>query len=721
MTRSNGKTTAISTNWIIEVFDWDDEYPSGGGGSGSASGFSRDTSSIASFSGDEPAATQYGFLDIDILTTLTQLNTVDALASLATFGSSNASDLKSVFEGGSNVSSGVTSIDFARSKTGIDTKCSITVVGPLPSHTRSGNWIIVSSLESKSEGDSILLPRFIGQIQQIDTQYTVLSNGAIVLRNSIIASEWSHFLTTPIVWDLRSRAGFSDSQKLELSSFVNAIGADSKGIIEQFVDVTYTILNPYTAAKTYLSLIGLANSASFNGGPDSPENNELYKTASTFPAVPDKLLRRMGFPNTVTSTDAFATGFVQIIAGRQEEANPSMVDGWDGFFRSSGLDGDLGFSALSEAMDVDSSNSISLSSYVNSFNDFKGDGENQPYSAEFATIFQAGRGMSIWSAIQSECDPSLNEFYTDMYYDVNEDNQIRARPVLVVKGKSFRTKAAEAACFDNATEPTEVPEASPTGTAFVDTVSGSKDPLGSLTSIIAIPTLSLPVTKPAYGSPAYQTWNRYEDLPRIQVDSSLITGLQLSNSCVVSPNLFFVTVTGDALNQVSSQEVAAKSMFAQRHNAEALRFGSITRNVSSSYLFSGGNSAAKQWFETIANLNRVWDGYTYRMASGTLSLKDPGIPFSVGFNMQFSIPNKASKDGTASSTDFVVHIEAISTSFQILPDGQKVTSTNIGFSHMMQVVEGDSIELEFCPMSTWGDMWHNNKLSDVRGGGGIGW
>jgi len=717
MTRSNGKTTAISTNWIIEVFDWDDEYPSGGGETALSSGFSLD--SIASFPGDEPATTQYGFLDTDILTTLTKKSAIKAVSQFMPPSNRDSADLSAVFEGGQNVSSGVTGLEFSRSKSGIDAKCHITVVGPLPSHTRSGNWIIVSSLEVRQSGESFVLPRFIGQIQQIDTEYTVLQNGAIVLRNSIVASEWSHFLTTPVVWDLRTRMGLMDSGAVEMSTFLSSMSGTASDVAP-FLDVAFTNVNPYQAAKQFLILLGLANSSSFGEDSGSGPQNELYKTSSTMPAVPDKLLRRMGFDESVKSSNAFVTGFVQVLAGRQESPIPEMIDGWDGFFRSSGATDSLNVGAL-VTTDI-GDDSISLNNYINSFTDFEGDGENQPSQPDFTSIIQASRGGSVWSAIQSWCDPSLNEFYTDMYYDVNESGQIRARPVLVVRGKSFRTKAAEAACFDNDTEPTETPEKSPTGTAFIEDLNSGIDPLASLTSLIpsALPD-SVTFTKPAYGSPSYQTWNRYEDLPRIQVDSSLITGISLSNSCVVSPNLFFVNVTGAALNHVASIETAAQSMFAKRHNSEALRFGSITRNVSSSFVFTEGDSSAMGWFETIANLNRVWDGYTYRMASGTLRLKDPGIPFSIGFNVQFSIPNKADKDGKASSTDFVVHIETISTSFQILPDGQKVTSTNIGFSHMMQVTEDDAIELEFCPMSTWGDMWHNNKLSDVRGGGGIGW
>jgi hypothetical protein len=96
------------------------------------------------------------------------------------------------------------------------------------------------------------------------------------------------------------------------------------------------------------------------------------------------------------------------------------------------------------------------------------------------------------------------------------------------------------------------------------------------------------------------------------------------------------------------------------------------------------------------------------MASGSMRLKDPGIPLSVGFNLQFDISNKAG------NTSFVVHIDSVSTTFQMMPDGQKITTTEISFSRMMQTQSAGSVDLKFCPAGTWGDMWHNNKLNDVR-------
>ena len=102
-------------------------------------------------------------------------------------------------------------------------------------------------------------------------------------------------------------------------------------------------------------------------------------------------------------------------------------------------------------------------------------------------------------------------------------------------------------------------------------------------------------------------------------------------------------------------------------------------------------------------LFRVWEGYNYRTASGTIRIKDPGLPITIGFNIRFNI----------SGTVFVAQIESLDTSFSIDPKGNKSTITTIHFSRLMQEDEDDSHALVFCPAERFADLWGDAKFVSI--------
>lgn len=704
-----GGTRALSTNWVVEVFDWESPYPSGGS-SKSESAFSVNTALLGGMADAVPDTRQHAYLDRDILRSFTSDGAKAAFDmksitdSFANKGYKNVGDLQALYGTGANVSCGIIGITCGRSKGNIEGKCQIAVAGPLPPHTRSGNWVIVSSVRAEQSKGPVLMPVFVGQIQQIDSEYSMSEAGAQTARHTVLVNEWSNFLTTPIFFDLRTGAT-QEQGAVRLSAMISDVAASASSDTKKYLDNCYQKLNPYTGAKMLLLMIGLLNKQSLEGTNGATPQ---YKLTTSMPAVPDKLLRRMGYPDSVNGANAFAEGFVKIVSGRQSSAFPSLRSGWDGIFTASS-------GATSESDSV-----IDIDSYIDSFDDFVDDEDNQPYALNFGAVAQIAHGMSVWDSLSTHCDPSVNEFFTDIYYCRDPaSGSILARPVLVVRGKCFKTKAAERACFEDDVSVVPVPKKSASGNAFVGASQAATSALPlpfDVAGAVAASGIKDVMAGDLSGgveNPPYKTWNYFEDLPRIQIDAALITSLRLTNSGVTSPNLFTMGIGNTPSGAIATFLTRFASMYTKRHDAEVAIFGSIPKQIITGFLFMSNGAASSRWFAMLGDLVRVWDGYTYRMAFGSMRIKNPGLALSVGMNIEFSLPNRmvtttGSSKSVGGCTTYVAHIDSLSTSFQMSGSGQKMTSTDIQFSRMMQVNPNGS-ELEFCPPSTWGDIWHTTE------------
>ena len=707
MPQTDGKTYAISTEWVVEVFDWKDEVPTQTGGNPgvntafAGNNFLDQSVGALGVAGD---VNKNAYLNKDILTSLSSMSFLGSLGLRLPSGSASLSELQTAFEqnvfaemdanyvGGlkwlldnaDGVSYGIVSISFSRAKFVANQQCTIVVVGPLPSHTVAGSWVIASIAISDKRASDVM-PKFIGQIQMVSTDYAVMSSGAVVLRSTITVSSWSNLLLSPVVFDLRAGKGVVDSQPVVAILGTQSAGGSNPMGLNDILKSAKMVFNPYQSAKFFLSLLGVINASSSL----STDTSTLFRSAASMPEMPRAFLDRIGFYED--SKTAFANGLVKIIAGRQNEViAPSIPNDWDGTFGStSGVD---------------------WSKFVSSYDDFSSSPDKQASMANVLTVAQISNA-SIWSIITERCDPTLNEVYTDIFYDVS-NGFVQPRLAIVVRGKPFRSSAAEKMCFNSASVPTKPDEKPVTGsilnaqpkinsfpinvsdfTSLPAEMETSEAALGEFAATIN--TEPLPPIKSCVG--VYKTWNKYEKIPRIQLDAALIIGMHISNTFLVSPTLFTLGFDGMP-ERLQGKNVEYLSFQTQRHDAEMLRFGSNVRKVTTQYMFLQDPSGADTfpWFAAIGYLNRVWDGFTYRTANGTINIKDPGLALSIGFNLQFTI----------TGVNYIVHIESLDTSFSIDANGSKSTTTTIHFSRMMQINELTK-EMEFCPMYKWGDLWNN--------------
>lgn len=704
MANGMGKTHAMSTEWVVEVFDWDDEVPDSTDGiPGIDDVFPGAKNSIMSASVGvlgQPSGgvSDQAYMNNDILTSMTTESGLSALGIKSKLpikipGSSEDGDVNSLKWASehykSNMSSGVISISFRRDKQNANQQCTIGIVGPLPHRTRIGSWVIVSLIKAGS-GIADATPKFIGQIFNVSTEYSTLQSGAVVSRSSVNVSSWSNLLLSRLAFDMRSGAAMVDGSPAVqmMSSMVDAGVMNQSLGLDFYTDASKLQLNPYQSAKYFLSLIGLIGQSGFN----KPEQ-KLFRSSACMPQMPKKFAERLGWNND--NKEAFSLGFVKVIAGRLNDKSLDLGSGWDGFF--------------------DDKNTFD--SYVKKFDDYEGKNNLQPYLPNMATVAQV-RQASVWELVTSYCDPQLNEVFTDIFYEKTSNGCIKSYLALVVRGRPYKTKAAENQVFGADVKTTKVAEKPASGNDIVTSQSPSSiDPVGMGKDFIkgaASDAVSGAISGALSGvsgsdqeqNAIYKTWDSFENIPRINLDSTLILGITINNTFTTSPNLFQLGYYGVSPELISKFYTNYLSYYLKRHDAEMLRFGSIQSTMFSQYCFLENEMGTDSfsWFTAMAGLQRVWDGCNYRTASGSIKIKDPGIPLTIGFNIRFEI----------SGIIYVAQIESVETNFSIDPRGVKTTNTMIQYSRLMQEKENGSSELVFCPASRFGDLWNDSKFKANR-------
>lgn len=657
MPRRGNKTLAISTEWVIEVFTWPTDWPLPDRTSfavGSvlpkpAPSF-LDTPVLGFNVGDKvnkDTPPKFVYADKSVITSYSGLQSLEwdstptGHRSTSTPGkqvlkpSAGVADLQKVLEKsdktpGDNLSIGLKTMSLRRSKGSIDSQCAMSVVGPLPKHTRQGNWVIVSSIEHRKKyvnGKAVesvhVLPRFIGQIQTITSTYSVQGNGNITEVSNIQVKEWSTFLLSPVRYDLRSTAEYLNPVSNFLASAGMAVSAltnpkDEPRFDEILRNVTMSF-NPYQMSKMFLFVIGGLNATQSPLG--SNVSPDKFTIGVTMPDVPKSVLNRMNLSNT-NPKGAFQNDFALMIAGRQ--LNSIYNDGdWDGQF-----------------------NDIKTE-LIDNISDFAGDVTGQPVGLGTGVLSQLGKA-SVWSLISEYTDPSMNEAFTDILYQKPQSGSyLIFRPAIFVRGKPYKTVVVD---------------------DLMETSGILDDSIRDM----------------------YDTWTYYEDLPRIRIDDTLILGAEFSSTIASSPNYVYADYHGmDGISQATYNQQWG-TLFRKKLNPEMERFGGNIFPVKTQYYHCPGQEL--MWAKTRIALGVAWQSYLYRMASGTLQIKDSSIPLTVGFNMQFDFGDY----------EIVAQIESISVNFHISESGVKETTTSIAFSRAMMVTEtGD---LDFLPQG-FGDLF----------------
>jgi hypothetical protein len=406
------------------------------------------------------------------------------------------------------------------------------------------------------------------------------------------------------------------------------------GTIEEVCTKSF---NPYLAAEAFLYMVSGLNEN--NVGPDSVTS---WGLSTTMPDIPKTLLERLGWVvsdsppastglgstgMTVSDTPpinprtAFRDGFAVVIAGRQSDSVNNDGD-WNGIFEDGGIEE---FKAFHE--------------------NYEGNKVLQPDCANISSIAQIG-DRSVWDLINGHCDPSMNDIFTDILYESDTDGNIMARPAIFVRGKPFRTVAAEKLVPWKEYDGLDV---------FMD------------------------------------SWTLYDDVPRVRVDSTLITTMNISNSSTGLSNYLRAeyTVTGELQDQSQNKEICM--IEAARFEGSMRRFGGQQFSIQSRYYNAEDPrlwAAGKVW------LGASWELDAYRTASGSITVKDYSLPVSVGMNIQF----------TVGKYELVAHVEQVAASFIIDEAGNRYSSQTIGFSRLMAINPATD-ELDFLPPGAFADIF----------------
>jgi hypothetical protein len=566
---------------------------------------------------------------------------------------------------GVKIAKGIKQMNFVRGKGTPDAKSTFTIVGSPPKEAVVGTWIVISSYQKLTEGKlkgrgfaETSKPRFIGQITTVSTTYNTEAETGLISRSTVYqAREWSHALTIPVRLDsLALAAQFKDGfAKIEAATKDEV----KPGVITELIKQSF---NPFQTAALVLTVIGALQQNDKPNGIDTKAFEKFYEVAVKMPSVPQSLLNRLGI--SAKPNAAFTSGFMKTIIGVQTK--PMLNDGsWNGVFSKS---------------------SMTLDDFQKNFNRSPSD---RPSVLGAVYILQAG--ASAWQLLQSYCDPSLNEFYTDFVHEAGDNGIIGARPVMMMRDKPFSMKTVEKNVL-TLTDPDAVQKTS--------------------------------------------SFSKYDNLPRINIPSANISRFSISNTMINSPNYIrvdFHEMDGNA-NQA---EAVSRFRGAIQLRPEMNRFGGYEFSIESNFLgHNGGNPAqtgggavggvvggtldvgknlkgaldnvtskidqAKgaisgdtinitekfefvKWVDKMKLIAQSWHSYDYRMGSATLILRDDNFSLTCGFNAQFQIGNFV----------LVGHIETISASVVVDGNGTYITETQVQLSRVVVAPDGNKASLEF--------------------------
>lgn len=624
-------TLNISTKWIVEFYGFDNPVPSSTGSS--AQDFFKSSVSI-----------------IGSATSVVS----QAASTIAGILGKNSTEIEKSY--------GLKTISITRSKGDPAGQCNLVYAGPLPTNVYVGVWVVVSSV-TKSNGQAVALPRFIGQITTVESTYNFMQEGLLVSLSSIRIKEWSSILNSEIRFDQQSleqeiinkpEGLVAFTEKLVNVSFGEGIEAARK-LLQQAFD-------PLGLAQMALKLIGAINR--IDELIDVPKTEaQLPRLALTAPSVPVELVKRVGMGSLVNINprDMFESGFLKVVVGSHTHNDPGVYDQWDGFFEPGGID-----------------------AYAKKVKDSY---ESTPFkSLSIGPAIILSSGKSAWQIMSEYCDPTVYEYYTDLWYERNLDGSIKTQPVLVMRDKPFLMAKVQNTLLDSAK---------------------SKE-LNSFTC--------------------------YDYIPRITIPEVSVAGMSVQNSTVNSPNYFTINFQGsNNLLNANNAGVLPAVNGRKKLPAEMERYGGKSYSLQTNFLGGdwqnkGGtvvpipgtltnNTPTETWYSLLKELACGWHGFDYRMGSGSLRIKDKNYPISVGDNIQW----------TFNGRNLVGHVESVSLSFQIGQDGLETTVLDLRVSRIVEsnsnlddlfnkglsalFVSGGNRthNLDFVPMQDWGRMAHPRK------------
>lgn len=563
-------------------------------------------------------------------------------------------------------SSGVTDIQFNRTKNSATSKCNIIMVGTLPASVYVGNWVLVSAVTNVNSRKSAMI-KFIGQIIDMTPEYTKQVNGVLTVSTQVHCYEWSHNLDTPFVWNqLGRKALVAENQSgflanAAITAFeIGEITKKNKAYKELEV-ASLLSLSPFGMAEIMLGLAGMLNDSEvISSGADEfnkAVNSDVSRFSSAPAVIPEKLIKRLSV-NSDNPIDiaggfaasplgggqkpltSFSSGFVTNVIGIQTE--PVLNDGsWDGVFKSGGV---------KKLKDI----------YKKGFIEFEG---LRPITVSCAGML--GMSWSPWKLLSNHIDSQFYEIFTDMWYEKVEVPQedkttisvIVAKPVVVFRDKPYLSNFL-----------------------LKKTSEGTKE---------------YQKLKSGVFENIQDGWTRYDNLPRVRIPSESIIRVAFQSTASKSYNFFRTQINAHGVFKQSELLKKTASSFFQLR-PQALRFGGNEMVVVSNFFGlprfgdKGKNITADffdSWSSQLTALASLWHGYRYKQPDAMITLKNDDIAISLGFNVIFDI----------GGVDFVGQVESINLQASVNPgNGLFTNQTSLSLTRVMKVgkVE-DSAPIDF--------------------------
>lgn len=607
------KTASISTKWVVEVYPFDAAIPT-----------NQDFNPI-------PTSLKK---KIPVLAS----KTAKAIPQLAkTIGLQEAAiDLAGY---------GVTAVAINRSKSSPDGECNITVVGPLPKDMNPGSWVIVSTISKDQNGQPKYLMRFIGQIFAIDVNYSIDESGLRSTSSQVKVREWSYAYRVPVRYDIISL----ESSSLSANAFESTVGSKILSGPKSQASNAYQDLNqllsaafdPYTFAHVMLQMIGAINQNDILPEAVKKQVQKLPDLAVTMPSIPQAVLERLGIQNA-DPQNPFASGFVKVVTGLLQSGTYNKQP-WDGIWKSPSID-DIANKMKTAAQNM----------------------KDKPFVSGLGALLQ--QGVPAWDILNNLCENTINEVFTDMWYEPGQNGTIVGRPVLVVRDKPFLIKTLR----DN--PPKQLKKAE----------------LGEHTL--------------------------YDNIPRVFIPSEQIRNFRINNNVINSPNYIrasYSPIVGDRLADAKAALAGVVKLdpemrrFGGNFEEFTVRYNGMNydRDTSSFKLTpNSGPEALVDYFERMKNLFTLWHAYDYRMANGILILKDDNIAISLGMNVQFQIGNYT----------LVGHVEQVEYSYNILQNGLEETSTMVSIRRICKVEAKDG-SIGFIDPGDFGNLYYAQPTTGTAG------
>lgn len=508
--------------------------------------------------------------------------------------------------GKKSIAKGIRSISVSRDKNSPNGVCDITLQGPCPRSAVNGSWVVVSTAIGSNA-----VPRFVGQIYASETSYMTQKSGLVSLKTTLKVREWSSALTmtvrfnpTSILAALREKTPDATA----VGQLLTAVSvAQNKNITSEKLSELFTeLFSPYQFAQVALQLVGACSSLDLSPNVESFKLAPYAEIATSMPAVPKALLDRFNVDPSVSPNNPFSPegkrGFVDLISGYQNE--PVLASGtWDGAFPEGGIE-----------------------AYKKTF---VKDDKAKPRSVGTTALSQME--FRAWDLITKWTEPTVNETFTDFYYEkatVNNEQILTARPVIVVRNKPYLIEELE----------------------------------------------NLAETKLGV-EPLKQDWARYEDVPRVFIDDAAIVGMRIHSTFINSFNYILPKIT-PALTSQKLATAQAAAMGAVDLKPFQRRWGGIPDYSEFSYL---GGQYLQDYIKEVKMLMACWHAFNYRMASGMLILKPTKALISLGMNVQFKFGDRI----------LLGQVEAIDMQMTVTDAGNVESQMMVRLDRIVKVVEGE--------------------------------